>query len=107
MKRVSMIAITLMALLCRAETKPASRSLFNGKNRRIKNLTDNSEKPVGEWNTMIVECLGNAVKVWVNDDMVNHGTSCTASKGNIALQSEGAEVEFRKVELTPITKLSE
>ena len=77
-----------------------------GKNRRIKNLTDNSEKPAGEWNTMIVECLGNAVKVWVNGDMVNHGTGCTATKGQIALQSEGSEVEFRKVELTPITKLT-
>ena len=78
-----------------------------GKNRRIKNLTDNSEKPAGEWNSMIVECLGDAVKVWVNGDMVNHGTGCTATKGQIALQSEGSEVEFRKVELTPITKLSE
>jgi hypothetical protein len=29
------------------------------------------------------------------------------SSGNIALQAEGAEVEFRKVLLTPITKLSE
>ena len=78
-----------------------------GKNRRIVNLTDNSEKPAGEWNTMIIECVGDAVKVWVNGDLVNHGTGCTATKGQIAVQAEGSEVEFRKIELTPITEMSE
>ncbi len=76
------------------------------KKRRIVNLTDGSEKPVGQWNTMIVECVKNSIKVWVNGDMVNCGFNCTASKGQIALQAEGSEVEFRKVELTPIAKLS-
>ncbi len=79
----------------------------NGKERRVPNLTDNSEKPLGEWNTMIVECLNDHIKVWVNGDMVNHGFNCTAQKGQIALQAEGSEVEFRKVVLTPITKLTE
>lgn len=79
----------------------------NGKKkRRILNLTDGSEKPVGEWNTMIVETIGNSIKVWVNGDLVNYGFNSTASKGQIALQAEGSEVEFRKVALTPITKLS-
>jgi hypothetical protein len=77
-----------------------------GKARRILNLTDDSEKPVGQWNTMIIECLGNAVKVWVNGDLVNYGYDCTAAKGQIAVQAEGSEVEFRKLELTPITKFS-
>jgi len=78
----------------------------DGKERRIINLTDHSEKPLGEWNTMTVECVGNKIRVWVNGDLVNDGYNCTASKGNIALQAEGAEVEFRKVELTPIRQLS-
>ena len=78
-----------------------------GKKRHIRNLTDDSEKPVGEWNTMIIECVGKEVKVWVNSDLVNHGTDCTAQKGQIALQAEGSEVEFRKIELTPITKITE
>ena len=77
-----------------------------GKARRIFNLTDGSEKPVGEWNTMVVECLNNEVMVWVNGDLVNHGYNCTASKGQIAIQAEGSEVEFRKLLLTPITKFS-
>jgi len=76
--------------------------ITEGKGRRITNLTDSSEKPVGEWNRMIIKCAGNTIQVWVNDTMVNHGTNCTASKGHIALQAEGSEVEFRKVELTPL-----
>lgn len=76
------------------------------KKRRILNLTDGSEKPVGEWNTMVIECVGRSVKVWVNGDLVNYGYDCTADKGQIAVQAEGSEVEFRKLELTPIKKLT-
>lgn len=70
--------------------------------RRIVNLTDGSEKPLGEWNTMEIECKGGEIKVHVNGELVNHGFKSTATSGKIALQAEGAEVEFRKVELTPI-----
>jgi hypothetical protein len=80
--------------------------ITEGKARRILNLTDGSEKPAGKWNTMVIECVGDAVKVWVNGDLVNYGHDCTANKGQIAIQAEGSEVEFRKLELTPITELS-
>ncbi len=76
------------------------------KKRRILNLTDGSEKPAGEWNRMVIECLGDKVKVWVNKDFVNHGFDCEASQGQIAIQAEGSEVEFRKLRLTPISKFS-
>lgn len=77
-----------------------------GKKRRILNLTDGSEKPVGEWNKMTIEALDNSIKVWVNDELVNYGYDGTARKGQIALQAEGSEVEFRKVELTPINEFT-
>jgi hypothetical protein len=80
--------------------------ITEGKERRIINLTDGSEKSLGQWNRMVVECLGSSIKIWLNGDMVNYGTNCTAKKGQIALQAEGAEVEFRKVVLTPITSLT-
>lgn len=70
--------------------------------RRILNLTDNSEKPVGEWNTMVIEAKGRGIKVWVNGDLVNEGSNCTAEKGQISIQAEGTEVEFRKLELEPL-----
>jgi len=73
-----------------------------GDARRILNLTDNSEKPVGEWNRMIIEARDRAIKVWVNGDMVNEGFKCTADRGKIALQAEGSEVEFRRVDIGPL-----
>jgi len=80
--------------------------ITEGKKRRIVNLTDGSENPVGEWNTMIIECLDDEIKVWVNGDLVNYGFDCTTTQGQIAVQAEGSEVEFRKLELTPIEQLS-
>lgn len=73
-----------------------------GDARRILNLTDGSEKPPGEWNTMIIEARGRTLKVWVNGDLVNEGFGSTADRGRIALQAEGTEVEFRRVEIGPL-----
>ena len=73
--------------------------ITEGKARRILNLTDGSENPVGEWNAMTIECMGNEVKVWVNGDLVNHGFDCTAKSGKLSIQAEGSEVEFRKLDI--------
>ena len=73
--------------------------ITEGKARRILNLTDGSENPVGEWNAMTIECSGNEVKVWVNGDLVNHGFDCTAKSGKLSIQAEGSEVEFRKLDI--------
>ncbi len=78
--------------------------ITEGKNRRIVNLSDGSENAPGEWNEMIIECVADTIKVWVNRDLVNYGYNCTATEGKIAVQAEGSEVEFRKIELTPIQK---
>lgn len=81
--------------------------ITEGKQRRILNLTDGSENPAGEWNTMVIECVGDEIKVWVNGELVNYGYDCTAAKGQIAVQAEGSEVEFKKLELTPIEILTQ
>jgi hypothetical protein len=73
-----------------------------GDARRILNLTDGSEKPLGEWNSMVIEARGRTLKVWVNGDLVNDGFSSTADHGKIAIQAEGTEVEFRRVEIGPL-----
>ena len=77
-----------------------------GDKRRILNLTDKSEKPLGEWNHMVIECFQDHIRVWVNGELVNDGHHCTAKQGKIAIQAEGSEVEFRKLLLTPIASLS-
>jgi hypothetical protein len=73
-----------------------------GDARRILNLTDDSEKPLGEWNTMVIEVRGRSIDVWVNGDKVNDGFGGSADHGKIAIQAEGTEVEFRKVEICPL-----
>ena len=85
---------------------PTEWGITEGKARRIINLTDASEQPVGEWNSMVIEAFGRAIRVWVNGTLVNDGSDATADRGRIALQSEGSEVEFRKLSLTPISELT-
>jgi hypothetical protein len=70
-----------------------------GKERRIINLTDGTEKALGDWNHLKVECKQDQVTVWLNGVLVNSGFGATASKGQIALQAEGAEVEFKAIRL--------
>lgn len=84
----------------------AEWGITEGKKRRILNLTDGSENPLGSWNEMVIECLDDQIKVWVNGDLVNHGYGATAESGQIALQAEGSEVEVRSMQLTPIKDLS-
>lgn len=87
---------------------PKEKWGVNGdKLRRVPNLTDGTEKPLGEWNAMHIECVKNTIKVWLNGVLVNYGYNATASKGQIALQSEGSEVEFRDIVIKPISKLTE
>jgi hypothetical protein len=70
--------------------------------RRHLNHTDDSEKPIGEWNEMEIVCKGDTISVKVNGDLVNEATNCTATEGAISLQSEGVPIEFRDVVLTPL-----
>jgi hypothetical protein len=74
--------------------------------RRIVNLTDGSEKPLGEWNSLVIEARGRTLKVWLNGDFVNEGFDATVDQGRIALQAEGAEVEFRKVQIGPLSPVT-
>lgn len=72
------------------------------KDRRHLNLTDDSEKPIGQWNQMRITCHADKITVKVNGDLVNEATNCSVTEGAICLQSEGAPIEFRRVELQKI-----
>lgn len=62
------------------------------------------ENPIGEWNKL--ECIVNQDKitVYLNGKLVNKAFDVKPSKGRIQIQSEGAELFVKKVELTPLTK---
>jgi hypothetical protein len=72
------------------------------KDRRHLNLTDDSEKPIGEWNKYEIRCQGDNLTIKVNGVLVNHVTECSVTKGAIALQSEGAQIHFRTIRLAPL-----
>ncbi len=78
-------------------------SVFNAKmrsmDRRTVNLTNGSEKPIGEWNKYVIVCSGDTVTCVVNGDVVNYGWKASQPKGAICLQSEGAEIHFRNITL--------
>ncbi len=80
----------------------AEWGITEGKGRRITHLVDGRERPLGEWNRLVVEARGRTVTVWVNGTLVNRGTNATADRGQIAIQSEGAAVEIRSIDLTPL-----
>lgn len=63
--------------------------------------TENFEKPTGEWNVLEIICNGNQSEHYVNGHLVNTGTNLTVDEGRILLQSEGAEIFYKDVILTP------
>jgi len=72
-------------------------------NRRCVKKKD-AEKPTGEWNTIEVVCERDKITNIVNGVVVNQGVHASETKGRIMLQSEGAEVFYRKVELRPLSR---
>ncbi len=60
------------------------------------------EKPSGEWNTLKCIARDDQITVYLNGDLVNRATAVKPSRGRIQIQSEGAEVFVRRVELTPL-----
>jgi hypothetical protein len=69
--------------------------------KSYKKKKKDAEKPSGEWNTVEVICNGGKI---TNGVTVNEGTDASVTRGRILLQSEGAEVWYRKVELQPLTR---
>ncbi|MGH7992084.1 MAG: 3-keto-disaccharide hydrolase [Limisphaerales bacterium] len=61
-----------------------------------------AEKAVGEWNTCWVVCSGNDVKTYINRRFMNETTNCTVSSGFIGIQSEGGDIEIRRIYLEPL-----
>ncbi|MEP6750949.1 MAG: DUF1080 domain-containing protein [Bacteroidota bacterium] len=59
----------------------------------------NAEKPTGQWNR--VELIANKGKITyiVNGTVVNEGEDPSLTSGKILVQSEGAEIYYRKIEI--------
>jgi hypothetical protein len=66
----------------------------------VKHITC-AEKPVGEWNRYEITSIDGNLILVVNGELVNVGREAVPSEGHVCLQSEGAPIEFRRVEITP------
>jgi hypothetical protein len=60
------------------------------------------EKAPGKWNRLECVAKGDEISVILNGKLVNKAYNVRPEKGKIQIQSEGAEIFFRRVELTGI-----
>ena len=70
--------------------------------RRTRKAQASSERPPGEWNRYEITLHGGLLRLVVNGVEQNRAGGCEEVAGKVCLQSEGAEIEFRNVVLTPI-----
>jgi len=61
-------------------------------------------KKAGEWNTLECIVFEDKITVYLNGILVNKASSVKPARGQIQIQSEAAEVFFRRVELTALLK---
>jgi hypothetical protein len=62
------------------------------------------ERPHGEWNRLDVICDGDRITTILNGVLVNEGKNSSHTEGKITLQTEGAEIFYRKFEVRPLVK---
>jgi len=86
---------------------------FNGQG--IKKALD-AEKPLGEWNTVDLYCVdrtsvhvvnGQVVMINNNTGKMENGQNIPLKSGKIQLQSEGAELFIKTIQIKPIKKIPE
>lgn len=90
--------------LPKLEIDPARKDPANKEGRHYFRINKDEavEKPFGEWNQYEILCKQGNVTLKVNGKEVNVGTNGALTSGRIALQSEGAEVHFKDIELAPV-----
>jgi hypothetical protein len=68
------------------------------RNTRVVKKKDN-EKPTGEWNRIEVISKDGRCTHIVNGVIVNEGTEASLRSGRILIQSEGAEIFYRRIDI--------
>jgi hypothetical protein len=67
---------------------------FRGKN--------DVEKKVAEWNTLVVTMKADTMTIRLNGVTLTQATNLGVTRGKLQIQSEGSEVLFKKIILTPL-----
>lgn len=83
-------------------------------NGRLIRKNKDMEKPLGQWNTVDLYCLGdksvhviNGETVMVNENIATYsnGTTSPLTSGKIQIQSEGAELFVKSLDVRPISEI--
>ena len=61
--------------------------------------SEDRSKGVGEWNHYRIVCNNGSLRLHVNGKEVSGGDECNYRKGYLALESEGAPIEFRNLRI--------
>ncbi|MEP7373163.1 MAG: DUF1080 domain-containing protein [Chitinophagaceae bacterium] len=81
--------------------------IVDGKQSKPDNFTrvakkKDAEFPHGEWNLVEIRSEKGNITYKVNGIVVNEGQAPSLSEGKILIQSEGAEIYYRKIEITEL-----
>ncbi len=68
----------------------------------FRNSSGELEKPRGQWNTLEVVVEDKVIHQYVNGILANIGTDPFPTEGKILFQSEGAEIFFRDIQISPL-----
>jgi hypothetical protein len=68
---------------------------------RADNHVEEMANPPGEWNTYELTAKGNTLSLWINGSVTATWDNCEVPSGQLGLEAEGWEIEFRNVKFKP------
>jgi hypothetical protein len=68
----------------------------------VRDPTGELENPHGQWNHLELISQNGRIQQYVNGKLANQGIEAFPNQGKILIQSEGAEVDFRNLNLYPL-----
>lgn len=86
------ILLENVTLTVRGETKAPGKSIA------VPRLSE-QEKPLGQWNAILIRSVKGNCAQYLNGVLVNEGTNASSQSGRILLQYEGSPIDFRKVQV--------
>lgn len=89
------------------EFAPGQRLLWFGRDPKWENVLgfrgkNDVEKPVKEWNKLLISMKADTMTVELNGVTLTRATGLSVTKGKLQIQTEGSEILFRKITLTPL-----
>lgn len=89
------ILLENVTLAVRGETKAPGKSVA------VPRISE-QEKPLGQWNTVLIRNRQGVCSQYLNGVLVNEGSNASSKTGRILLQYEGFPIDFRQVVLKPL-----